>query len=990
MSWDKNMKKSRFWLNFTLSLMLAFTLAGCSKSPQKQTDGTQASTSGVTKVFNVCPGESAQKEALIAFFDAREGDTIRFCAGHFEFDAGLVMTGNRGITIEGAGIDKTVLSFKNSPAQDGISINNVDGITVQNLTLYDAPGNGLRIFRSKHVTLRKIKVGWSSADPKSPNFINDPNVWKKNGAYAIYPVLSQHILIEDSIAFGSSDAGLYIGQSSDILARRNEAFHNVAGFEFENTYRAEFADNLAHDNTAGFYIFDLPVRAQFGEKNKIHRNKAYSNNVPNFGFGILGQSPSGLGIVVHSIDQVELVENDIKNNKTAGLLIMNYGLFDPNEPTTNYDFFPEGIRVANNKFTDNGYDPQKVDLSRSTCRGPLGLPALGQDVTCLGENASLLVAIVQLKNAGRSGHILWDGAEDAPGLNGACDTMPVDRDGIPLNKPNPKETTRPEPRLDERGRPNYYQFDPMPVCKYNAWKFKADGTLKRPQNGICVESNKFVNSNLNGLLVNDFVRFNFKNSDITDPSNFMPVSTARPMDCPTVDPKLLPEFTPRLGGFVPNPSNDPRPSEKTIAAVCSKGEPGKINYPALLNYNCPRLENYGLFKDAEEPRKNASGFGIPYDLNTPLFSDYSSKYRFLYLPPDESGRPQKATYQDHKKCETLNIFDCLTATLHFPVGTVLAKTFTFKDGSNEEIVETRLLIKRKLSNGTIRWVGMAYEWLKSADGSRHAVLRIEGASRKTTYNYDDIDPAAVDAKGKRLHYQGTVEKYEIPNAGACILCHNGDDLEAGAPPIGPKVRNLNRNYAYPDASGTMNQLAYMQMKGLLDLPGDPNTLERMPRFNVPGSTGETPNSAADIHKRARAFLEVNCMHCHNVAGNAQNSGLRLDSFAEPMGANHGICKPPIAAGKAAEIGPYDIQPGDSTKSILVGRVASTEPGKRMPPVGRTVLQVEALDLLTQWVNNSVATYADPAANHCGSGGGAMFPTLPFSFPSTTSAKKSNN
>jgi len=186
----------------------------------------------------------------------------------------------------------------------------------------------------------------------------------------------------------------------------------------------------------------------------------------------------------------------------------------------------------------------------------------------------------------------------------------------------------------------------------------------------------------------------------------------------------------------------------------------------------------------------------------------------------------------------------------------------------------------------------------------------------------------------------------------------------------------------------MNQLADMQRKGLLDLPGDPGTLEKMPKFNVPGSTGETPNSPADIHKRARAFLEVNCMHCHNVAGNAQNSGLKLDSFVEPMGASHGICKPPIAAGKAAEIGPYDIQPGDAAKSILVGRVASSEPGKRMPPAGRTVMQPEAVTLLTQWVNNSVGIFADPAANHCGSSSSTMPSAVPVPTTPTTAARKS--
>ncbi|MGH7818482.1 MAG: parallel beta-helix domain-containing protein, partial [Candidatus Binatia bacterium] len=163
------------------------------------------------------PGLDAQKQALIAFFDAREGDTIEFGPGQFNFDTGLVMTGKRGITIKGAGRNRTILSFASSTAQDGVSINRVDGITIQDLTIYDAPGNGLRIFRSNFVTIRGVKVAWSNADPESPNYDATMESWAKNGSYAFYPVICRHILIEDSVSIGSSDAGVYVGQSSDIL-----------------------------------------------------------------------------------------------------------------------------------------------------------------------------------------------------------------------------------------------------------------------------------------------------------------------------------------------------------------------------------------------------------------------------------------------------------------------------------------------------------------------------------------------------------------------------------------------------------------------------------------------------------------------------------------------------------------------------------------------------------------------------------------------------
>ncbi|MFP5304538.1 MAG: hypothetical protein ACLGI7_01780, partial [Gammaproteobacteria bacterium] len=210
-----------------------------------------------------------------------------------------------------------------------------------------------------------------------------------------------------------------------------------------------------------------------------------------------------------------------------------------------------------------------------------------------------------------------------------------------------------------------------------------------------------------------------------------------------------------------------------------------------------------------------------------------------------------------------------------------------------------------------------------------------------------------------------------PSAAACLLCHGGDDCEAGAAPIGLKVRNLNKDYAYAD--GAMNQLAYLQARGMLDLPAGraPEQLEKMVRWNVPGSSGETPGSAVDVHKRARAFLEVNCMHCHNPAGGAQNSGLRLDAFTEPMDQGHGICKPPIAAGRGADAGNYDIQPGSAGVSILVNRVASTEPGVKMPPLARSVMQSEAVDLLADWVDRYVADFAKPEDNTCGTSGGFL-------------------
>lgn len=961
-------------------------LAACGRSDPS--GSSRIIGGGLAKTTRICPGPEAQKQAIIAFFDAHEGDVIEFCEGKFDFDAGLVMFGKKGITIRGAGMNKTYLRFKNSSDQDGFNLNQMTGITVEGLTIYDAPGNGLRIFRSDYVVVRDVRVGWAVSDPHADSvygagtYNSDPESWKNNGAYAFYPVICHQVLIEDSISVGSSDAGVYVGQSSDILVRRTEAFHNVAGFEFENTYRAEFVDNYAHDNVGGFLVFDLPGRVQFGEKNLVHHNRSWNNNIPQFApqGAIVAYIPSGTGALIFASDQLEFYANDIRDNNTVGIVIANYGLADPNQSQLRYDFFPEGQHIYDNILTNNGTSPQVPDPERSPCTGPGGLPGPSDPPDCLAGNPGLLVTIIQAKNGGKSAQIIWDGGVDEPN---DCDTVPVDSDGIPLNQPNPSETRfeRYEARMDERGRPNLYQFDPEPVCKYNKWKFNADGSLKKPANGLCIQNNTFNKTTPQAMLVDDYANIHFSTPDPTAPQNLAPVEHEIPQDCPTVEPALLPLYVPKIETYVPNPANDPRPSESQLAAVCGAAlQPGQINYEALLRFNCPTLDQYGLFADPLDPTQNPNGYGVPFDLNTILFSDYASKYRFLFLPPGPGGRPQKAVYQDHQDCDTLNIYDCYTATLAYPVGTVFAKTFSFKNGSSEEVVETRLLIKRQRPDGSAIWVGFAYEWVTVA-GQRVAQLRIEGATRSVSWDYEDEDPDARNAAGERPRYTGSSEHYGVPSAAACLLCHGGDDREAGTAPIGPKVRNLNKTYSYAGL-GSLNQLQYLASRNMLDLPAGktPDQLEKMVKWNVPGSGGDTPNSAVDVHKRARAYLEVNCMHCHNPGGAAQNSGLRLDAFTEPMDFGHGICKPPIAAGRGADSGEYDIQPGNAAVSILPNRVVSTAAGIKMPPLARSVMQAEAVELLTDWIDNYVADFSLPEANTCGSSGAAGSLPIPLMAP----------
>ncbi|HVT35818.1 MAG TPA: hypothetical protein VHE37_09550, partial [Nevskiaceae bacterium] len=159
-----NNNNPRFSFFRAAALLLALAAAGCGHSVPGAIGKDSGGAAAATKTYTICPGADAQKNAIIAFFDAHEGDTIQFCEGQFDFTNSLVMTGKKGITVLGAGRKKTFIRFAGSNDQDGFNFNRMTGITVQGLTIYDAPGNGLRFFRSDYVTVRDVKVGWTVAD----------------------------------------------------------------------------------------------------------------------------------------------------------------------------------------------------------------------------------------------------------------------------------------------------------------------------------------------------------------------------------------------------------------------------------------------------------------------------------------------------------------------------------------------------------------------------------------------------------------------------------------------------------------------------------------------------------------------------------------------------------------------------------------------------------------------------------------------------------
>jgi len=311
---------------------------------------------------------------------------------------------------------------------------------------------------------------------------------------------------------------------------------------------------------------------------------------------------------------------------------------------------------------------------------------------------------------------------------------------------------------------------------------------------------------------------------------------------------------------------------------------------------------------------------VPYDLNTPLFSDYAHKLRTLWMPAASA-----ATYSP-------------TDSFEFPVGTIFSKTFYYpraggaaalsrtsdqsRDFSglglnlaNVRLIETRLLVRREQG-----WEALPYVW------------NAEQTDAELARTGDEVALDLLSTDGERESFT-----YVVPNQNQCAGCHVTDLKTKAIVPLGPKAGHLNRDYAYAD--GTQNQLSYLQKAGyLIGLP----QLSDVPR---------TPNWLDDsqpLEARARAYLEVNCSHCHNPKGAADTTALNFD-VATPMDRHIGLCKPPVAAGRGTGDHLFDIVPGRPDDSILPFRMASRETGVMMPEQGRDIVHREGVALIRAWI-----------------------------------------
>ncbi len=310
---------------------------------------------------------------------------------------------------------------------------------------------------------------------------------------------------------------------------------------------------------------------------------------------------------------------------------------------------------------------------------------------------------------------------------------------------------------------------------------------------------------------------------------------------------------------------------------------------------------------------------VPYDLNSALFSDYAAKYRFVKLPPGTS-----ATYHE-------------TDAFDFPVGTVIAKTFAYPHDLREPAKGQRLIETRILKHDPQGWVGLPYIW----NGEQtEATLDVAGGTVDVEWIHSDGKPRT--------------DNYIIPNTNQCKGCHETTD---GMRPIGPKARHVNRDFAYAD--GTENQLAHWTRMGMLSGAPEPAKAPRSPVWDDPKS--------GTLDARARAWLEINCAHCHSPTGPARNSGLDLlASQSDPV--KYGVFKAPVAAGRGSGGLLYSIVPGKPDESILAFRIASTDAGIMMPELGKRMVPEEAVALVREWIAQMADSRRSNLQTKRGSGG----------------------
>lgn len=343
-------------------------------------------TASITLFFiSTLFSDNIEKDLQTQFILAEPGDTITIPEGVHQIRGTLSIEGKENLVIRGFDMDKSILSFSGqTDGAQGLSITNCKNIVLEKFTVQDSKGDAIKAQYVDGIVFRSVKTEWTGG-PK-----------ETNGAYGLYPVQCTNVLIEFSVAIGASDAGIYVGQSNDIIVRHSTAYHNVAGIEIENSFDAIVYANHTYENTGGILVFDLPDLVQKkGGNIRVYHNIVRNNNLDNFAppGNIVGKVLPGTGVMVLAANDVHIYENTIQNNKSIGTGIVSYF-------------------ITEEAFTDSLYNPYTSDIHiyNNIYNREAGLPTLDYDI---GQ-------LMAIKYGRNTPDIIYDGMQDPDVVEGLC------------------------------------------------------------------------------------------------------------------------------------------------------------------------------------------------------------------------------------------------------------------------------------------------------------------------------------------------------------------------------------------------------------------------------------------------------------------------------------------------------------------------------------------------------------------------------------------
>jgi parallel beta-helix repeat protein len=297
------------------------------------------------KTIKVNPGVDAQAKLQEALITAEPGDVVELGQGRFRLTDGLSLDVAK-VTIKGQGAGNTFLDFSGQlGAGEGLLVTS-DDVVLRDFAVENTKGDGIKSKGADRIVYHKLRVEWTGG-PK-----------ETNGAYGVYPVESRDVLIDNVMVRGASDAGIYVGQSQNIIVRNSLALENVAGIEIENSYNADVHDNLATRNTGGILVFDLPNLPQMGGHNvRIFENVVVDNMTPNFApkGNIVANVPTGTGVMVMANRNVQVFDNMLGQNGTANVMVVGYR-YPYEDPK--YDPVAKDVAIWGNQHEKAGWDPK--------------------------------------------------------------------------------------------------------------------------------------------------------------------------------------------------------------------------------------------------------------------------------------------------------------------------------------------------------------------------------------------------------------------------------------------------------------------------------------------------------------------------------------------------------------------------------------------------------------------------------------------------------